>query len=74
MTDTAITSLVPIEYANIRVITTEQLAKVYECTANQIKNNMRNNRNRFIEQVHYYKLEGDALYVQLIQAAQCAGG
>lgn len=61
MTDTAITSLIPIEYANIRVITTEQLAKVYECTINQIKNNMRNNRNRFVEQVHYYKLEGDAL-------------
>lgn len=53
--------LTPIENQGQRVLTTEQLAELYGTTANRIKNNFNENKDKFIEQVHYLKLEGPAL-------------
>ena len=57
----AITTLIPVEYSAQRVLTTEQLAQVYECTMTQIKQNFNNNKEHFVEGKHYFKLESDAL-------------
>lgn len=50
-----------VEYNTQRVLTTEQLASVYECKPVQIQQNFNNNVSRFTEGKHYYKLEGDNL-------------
>lgn len=46
---------------NERVLTTKQLAEVYETKENNIVKNFSNNKNRFIEGKHYYLLKGDEL-------------
>lgn len=43
------------------VLTTEQLANFYGTTTNVIKNNFNNNRDKFIEGKHFFKLYGDDL-------------
>lgn len=53
--------IINIEHNNKRVLTTEQLAQVYECDGRQIKQNFNNNTDRFVEGQHYFKLEGEAL-------------
>lgn len=53
--------LIPVEYHAERVLTTEQLAQVYECEPNNIKKNFNSNKEHFVEGRHYYKVEGDAL-------------
>ena len=53
--------LTVLEYNNKRILTTKQLAEVYETKENNIKNNFNNNKGRFIEGKHYYLLTGDAL-------------
>ena len=53
--------IINIEHNNKRVLTTEQLAQVYECDGRQIKQNFNNNADRFVEGQHYFKLEGDGL-------------
>lgn len=55
------TELTVIEYEGQRVLTTEQLAEAYGCTAQQIKQNFNNNKSRFTEGKHYFRLEGDDL-------------
>lgn len=50
-----------IEQNNERVLTTQQLADIYECDAAQIKLNFNRNKERFEEGKHYFKLEGDSL-------------
>lgn len=50
-----------VEYQSQRVLTTEQLAQAYECETYQIKQNFNNNKDRFVEGKHYFKLEGDLL-------------
>ena len=50
-----------IENKNQRVLTTEQLAQVYETDINNIQANFTRNSKRFIEGKHYYKLEGEEL-------------
>lgn len=52
-----------IEYHGEPVLTTAQLAAAYETTENNIKGNFRNNADRFIEGVHYFKVEGAELDV-----------
>lgn len=47
-----------IEYQNKRVLTTQQLAIVYETEANNIKNNFARNKDRFIAGQDYYLLQG----------------
>ena len=53
--------LIPVDYSGERVLTTEQLAQAYECEQKQIRDNFANNKDRFEEGRHFYKLTGDAL-------------
>ena len=50
--------LTVLEHNSIRVMTTEQLAEAYGCRAIHIQQNFKNNRARFVEGKHYFKLEG----------------
>ncbi|WP_236878561.1 ORF6N domain-containing protein, partial [Clostridioides difficile] len=50
-----------IERNNERVLTTQQLADVYETEIRNISNNFNNNKERFIEGKHYFCLQGDDL-------------
>lgn len=56
-----IQNLVPVDYANQRVLTSAQLAKIYECNPSQISYNFNYAKEQFQEGVHYFKLTGDAL-------------
>lgn len=47
-------SLPPITYKGQPVITTESLARSYECEPKQIRQNFANNKARFIEGKHYF--------------------
>ena len=58
-----IKDLVPVEWSNQRVLTTAQLAEFYGCSVENIRDNFRKNRERFVEDKHYFKLEGDKLRV-----------
>lgn len=53
--------LIPIEFKNKRVLTTQQLADVYETDTNNINTNFSRNKERFQEGKHYYKLTGNEL-------------
>ncbi|HDF2341324.1 TPA: ORF6N domain-containing protein [Morganella morganii] len=55
------TTLPVIEWKGVRVVTTETLATGYGASAKNIQDNLLNNKSRFIEAVHYFKLEGDEL-------------
>lgn len=50
-----------IEHAGERVLTTEQLAEVYECETVNIRKNFKTNADRFVEGKHYFKIEGNEL-------------
>lgn len=52
-----------IEHVGERVLTTEQLAEVYECDVKRISENFKRNEDRFVENKHYFKLTGDSLKV-----------
>lgn len=52
-----------IEYNNRLVVTTEQLAEFYGCDPKQIRQNFNNNKERFAEGKHYFKLDGEQLRV-----------
>lgn len=53
--------LIPTEYKGQRILTTKQLAEVYETDVNNIQANFIRNKNRFKEGKHYFKIEGDKL-------------
>ena len=53
--------LTVLEYNNERILTTKQLAEVYETAEDNVKMNFSNNKDRFIEGKHYYKLSGEEL-------------
>ena len=53
--------LTVLEHNSIRVMTTEQLAEAYGCDAQHIKQNFNNNKERFAEGKHYFRLEGAEL-------------
>ena len=53
--------LTVLEHNSIRVMTTEQLAEAYGCKAIHIQQNFKNNRERFVEGKHYFRLEGAEL-------------
>ena len=55
------TDLQIVEHNKERVLTTEQVAQVYDCEPKQIKQNFNNNKAHFEEGRHYYKVEGDEL-------------
>jgi hypothetical protein len=50
-----------IEHNSQRVLTTQQLAEVYETDTNNIHMNYSNNKDRFIEDIHYHILSGEDL-------------
>lgn len=52
-----------IEWKGQRVITTAQLAAVYEASETQIKQNFNNNEEHFKEGEHFYLLKGEELKV-----------
>lgn len=54
-------NIVPVEWKDQRVLTTAQLAEFYECTVENIRDNFRKNKERFIADKHFIKLEGEPL-------------
>ena len=56
-----INELIPVEYANQRVLTTAQIADAYGTTSNVIKENFRYAKAQFKEGEHYFKLSGTEL-------------
>lgn len=50
-----------IEYNNVRVILTEQLADFYGAQQKNINDNFSNHSERFVEGKHFFKLEGSEL-------------
>lgn len=54
-------NLPPIVWSDMRVITTELLAKVYGAAATNIKSNFNYNKDRFAEGKHYFRLAGAEL-------------
>ena len=55
------TDLQIVEHNKERVLTTDQLAQIYECGTDNIKRNFSNNKEHFEEGKHFFKLEGDEL-------------
>ena len=41
--------LIPVNFKETKVLTTEQLAQVYECESRNISDNFKNNEEKFIE-------------------------
>ena len=56
-----IQNLVPVDYSNRRVLTTAQVAKVFGTSPNVIKENFRYSKKHFQEDIHYFKVTGEAL-------------
>lgn len=56
-----VTDLIPVEWSAQRVLTTEQLAQFYQCGKIQIIKNFNNNKDKFVESKHYFKVEGEEL-------------
>ena len=54
-------TLPPLAFNSVPVLTTELLAQAYEVEPYQIRQNFKNNRDRFIEGKHYFSLAGEAL-------------
>lgn len=48
-----------IEYRNIRVLTTQQIAEAYEADAKVVSNNFNRNRDRYEDGKHFVCLEGE---------------
>lgn len=61
LTPVAARNLQIIEYRGQRVVTTEQLAAGYGASVKNIQDNFLNNRQRFIEGKHFFRVEGDEL-------------
>jgi ORF6N domain. len=53
--------LIPVEYQTQRILTTEQLAEIYETEPRRITENFQRNQDRFIEGKHYYFIHGEEL-------------
>ena len=53
--------LIPLEIKNQRILTTEQLAEIYETSIDNIKVNFNNHKSNFKEGKHYYLLKGQEL-------------
>ena len=44
-----------------RILTTQQLAEIYETSTNNIQNNFINHKDNFVQGKHYYLLKGEEL-------------
>lgn len=64
-------NLVPINFQEMRVLTTEQLAQAYETESRRISENFNRNADKFVEGKHYFKLEGDILRAFKNDYANC---
>ena len=53
--------LQPVEHRSLRVLTTQQIAKIYEIDPRIINNNFNRNKGRYTEGKHYFCLEGEYL-------------
>ena len=60
-TQISVETLSTITYKQIPVITTELLAHLYGTEAIRIRQNHHENKGRFIEEKHFFKLEGESL-------------
>ena len=56
-----IQSLVPVDFANQLVLTTEQVAEGLNCSIEQLRSNFKNHKDQFQEGVHFFKVEGGIL-------------
>ena len=56
-----IQNLIKIEYHGERVLTTKQIADAYGCDISNIRHNFNQNKEQFIEGVHYFFLQGAEL-------------
>lgn len=52
---------IPIKFKDTIVITTKELAKVYNTKENNLQNNFMNHKNQFKEGEHYFKVDGKEL-------------
>ncbi|ABS34699.1 hypothetical protein FDG46_15170 [Clostridium botulinum] len=56
-----IAEIKPIEVKGKRILTTKQLAEVYQCNETQIQQNFNNHLDKFILNKHYFLLKGEEL-------------
>lgn len=61
MSQVSLISLPQIAYKGIPVVSTESLAKAYEVEEYQIRQNFKNNKERFVEGKHLFSLSGNEL-------------
>lgn len=54
-------SFPPLSYQGVPVLTTEMLAQAYEVEQHQIRQNFKNNRERFVEGKHFFQISGNDL-------------
>ncbi len=52
-------NLIPIEYQNQRILTTAQLAEQYGTDERRISENYNRNKDRYIEEKHFFALQGE---------------
>ena len=64
-----IQNLVPVDFANQRVLLSAQVAQVFECDLDRIRDNFHSHKEQFEEGVHYFKVTGDALRLLKRQVA-----
>lgn len=50
-----------IEYNNLRVVTTKQIAEIYGASPKKVSNNFNANKHRYTEGKHYFVLQGKEL-------------
>ncbi len=48
-----------VEYNNIRVLTTQQVAEAYQASVDTVTRNFNRNKDRYVENKHFIALEGD---------------
>lgn len=53
--------VVVLEWRGQRVVTTAQLAEIYEANEQQIQQNFNNNQKNFEEVLHYFLLKGGGI-------------
>ena len=54
-------NLLPVEYRGERVLSTRQIASAYGCPIQNIRWNFADNKDKFVEGIHYFRIEGAAL-------------
>jgi len=68
--DKLMNNLIPVEFKNQRILTTEQLAEVYKTEPRRITENFSRNEKHFAEKTHYFLIQGEELKVFKSQYAE----